>query len=82
MIFSFIIGPILINNSLIELIMNTFVSYASMHIIMSILSLDKSAVGLRLPILPILITAFKAVTPSGQLQTFVLAMPEERIILV
>ena len=48
--------------------------------VICILSMDRPVVGLRLPKLPILIAALWIVTPSRQLQTFVLAMSEERII--
>ena len=45
-----------------------------------ILSMDRPAIGLRLPKLPILIAALWTITPSRQLQTFVPVMSEERII--
>ena len=45
-------------------------------------SMDRSAVGLRLPKLPIVITALWTITPGRQLQTFVPAMSEERTILM
>ena len=43
-----------------------------------ILSMDRPAVGLRLPILPILIAAFWTVMSGRQLQTFIPAMSEEK----
>ena len=43
-------------------------------------SMDRPAVGLRLPKLLILIAALWIVIPSRQLQTFIPTMPEERII--
>jgi hypothetical protein len=46
----------------------------------SILSMDRPIVGLRLPKLPILIVALWTVIPGRQLQTFVLAMSKERTI--
>ena len=42
--------------------------------------MDRPAVGLRLPRLPILIAAFWAVMSSRQLQTFIPVMSEERTI--
>ena len=44
------------------------------------LSMDRPAVGSRLPILPILIAAFWTVMSGRQLQTFVAAVSEERTI--
>jgi hypothetical protein len=41
------------------------------------LSMDRLAVGLRLPILPILIAAFWTVMSGRQFQTFIPAMSEE-----
>ena len=55
---------------------------ASIHVIMTIciLSMDRPAVGLRLPKLPILIAALWTIIPGRQLQTFVPAMSKERTI--
>ena len=44
-----------------------------------ILSMDRSAVGLRLPKLPILIAAFWIVMFGRQLQIFIPSMSEEKI---
>ena len=48
--------------------------------VICILSMDRPAVSLRLPKLPILIAALCSVTPGRQLQTFVSEMSEERTI--
>jgi hypothetical protein len=40
--------------------------------------MDGSAIGSLLPVLEIPITALRAVSQRGQLQPFVLAVPEER----
>jgi len=47
-----------------------------------ILGMDRPAVDLRLPELPILIAAFWTVISGRQFQTFILAVSEERTILV
>jgi hypothetical protein len=47
-----------------------------------ILGMDRLAVDLRLPKLPILIAAFWTVMSGRQFQTFIPAVSEERIILV
>jgi hypothetical protein len=82
MIFLFIIGPILVNNSLTQPIMNASNFYAPIYIAMLILNsiTNRPAVGLRLPKLPILFTAFQAIVSSRQFQTFIPAMSEERTI--
>jgi hypothetical protein len=44
--------------------------------------MDRSTVGLRLPKLPIMITAFRAIVLGRQPQTFIPAMLEERKVLM
>ena len=80
----FIISLVLVNNSFSQPIMNTFIFEAPIHVIMviCILGMDRPAVDLRLPKFPILIAAFWTVVSGRQLQTFILAMSEERTILM
>ena len=64
--------------------MNSFIFYASIHVtrLKTQTLMDGPMVGLRLPELYILITTLWAVTSYRQFWTFILAVSEERTILI
>jgi hypothetical protein len=74
------INPLLISISFPWVIINFIYFYAPTVTRMypSNSFMDGSAIGSILPILSVLVTAFRTIVQRGELQTLIPAMPEER----
>jgi len=76
------IGYLLINYFCLRSIMNIFYFYTSTYSFKSPSFMYRSVVDLCLMILPILITTFRAIIESWQLQAFITTMLKERTVLM